>query len=261
MNINNILVPTDFSSYSEAATSFAVDFALAQNSRLYLMHSMKSIYSLSSERLLEELTADDRFKEIEVYPITEIGDSVSAILKGSKEVEADLILMGNKGRSGVRKFIGSTTTEIISKSSIPVLTIPKESTYSGFDDIVFMTDFNEGDLPALKDLLDWGEIFDAEVHVVHISTDNDFEERIKYRGFKEVANEHTNYDNLTFKRLVNPSFFEGFVNFIKEKNTKLISATRYQKTFFQKLLQKDHTSMIGCEADTAFLTLNGEKYL
>ncbi|NGP89876.1 universal stress protein [Fodinibius halophilus] len=261
MNIKNILVPTDFSNCSEAATSFAIDFAIAQNARLYLMHSMKSSYSMTSERLLEKMMEDDRFKEVKAQPVAEIGDPGSAILRESKEVEADLLIMGNKGSSGGRNFLGSTTTEVITKSEIPVLTIPEESSYSGFDDILFMTDFKEGDLSALKEMLDWVELFRAHIHVVHISTDDNFEEKIKYRGFKEAANEYADYEKLTFERVVNPSFYDGFLELMEKRNPDLITATRYKKTFFQKLLQKNHTRMLGYEADTPFLSLNGEKYL
>lgn len=261
MNIKNILVPTDFSEFSKTAVSFALEIAIDLNARLYLMHSVKSTYSIASERLLEQLINDDRFQEIETKTITEIGDPGLSILRQSKEVKADLVVMGSKGSSGGRKFLGSTTTEVISKSDIPVLAIPQNSTYSGFEDIVFMTDFNEGDLSALKEIADWAKHFNAELRVLHLFTDDSLQELIKFRGFKEVAKEHVDYEKLSFERVFNPSFDEGFFDYMKTRNPKLIVLTRYKKTFFQKLMEQDHIREIGYETIIPFLNLPGEKYI
>lgn len=261
MNIKKILVPTDFSDSSKAAVSYAIEMALKLEARLYLMHSMEGAFSMSSERLLEQLINDDRFRKIEAQTITEIGDPGSAILRESEEIGADLIMMGSKGSSGGRKLLGSTTTEVISKSDVPVLVVPQNSSFKGFEDIVFMTDFNDGDLSALKELLDWARYFNASLHVLHIFTDESFQDLIRFKGFKEVVKERIDYDKLSFERAFNPSFDEGFFNYMKTRNPNLVVLTRYKKSFFQKLMDGDHIRHIEFEATIPFLTLTGDKYM
>ncbi|SHE88239.1 Nucleotide-binding universal stress protein, UspA family [Fodinibius roseus] len=261
MNITNILVPTDFSDCSETAVSFALELAIRLKARLHLMHSMKGLYSVASEQLLEKLMNENRFGKIKTNIVTEIGDADLSILRQSKEVKADLVVMGSKGRSGGRKFLGSTTTEVISRSEVPVLAIPENSTYSGFKDIVFMTDYNEGDLSALRELSDWARFFNASLHVLHLFTDDSLQELIKFRGFKEVAKERLEDDVLSFERVLNPSFDEGFFDYMKSHSPQLVVLTRYEKTIFQKLTEPDHLREIGYEITVPFLSLPGEKYI
>jgi len=261
MNIKNILVPTDFSDSSKAAVSFAIEIALKLEARLYLMHSMEGAFSMSSERLLEQLINDDRFQKIEAQTITEIGDPGSSILRESEEVGADIIMMGSKGSSGGRKLLGSTTTEVISKSDVPVLVIPQNSTFTGFENIVFMTDFNDGDLSALKEMLDWASYFNANLHILHVFTDDSFQDLIRYKGFKEVVKERIDYENISFERVFNPSFDEGFFDYLNTRTPKLVVLTRYKKRFFQKLMDEDHIRKIEFETTIPFLTLIGDKYM
>jgi len=261
MNVKNILIGTDFSECSETAISFALAMAKKLGADLHIMHSMTSTFSITLGRILERLITEEQFREVKVNTITEIGDPGSSILRQIKEVKADLVVMGSKGKSGARKFMGSTTTEVISKSGVPILAIPENSSYSGLGDIVFMTDFNEGDLSALKEILQWARYFKAQLHVLHLFTEDSLQELIKFRGFKEVAKETIEYEKLSFERIFNPSFDEGFFNYLDTRSPQLVVLTRYKKTFFQKLRETDHTRNIGFESIVPLLVLPAEQYV
>ncbi len=261
MNIKKILLPVDFSECSKTATSFSFELALRLNARIYLMHSMKNILSVPLENFLEEFINDDRFQQVDVKTITEIGDPDLSILREAEILKANLIVMGSKGSSGGRKLLGSTTSRIISKSDIPVLAVPQDSTYSNFEDIVFMTDFNEGDVSALKEISDWARLFNANLHVLHLFTDDSLQELIKFRGFKEIVKERLEYNKLSFERVFNSSFKEGFFKYLKTHSPKLLVLTRYKKTLFQKAIERDHGRQIGYKTTVPFLTIPAEKYV
>lgn len=261
MNIKNILVPTDFSDCSKTAISFALELAINLKARLYVMHSMTSSFSFTLDKHFEQLTSDNRFKEIESQIISEIGDPDVSILRQAQDIKADLIVMGNKGSSGGRKLLGSTTSKVISKSDIPVLAVPQDSIYSDFENIVFMTDFNEGDLSASKEISDWARHFNANLHILHLFTDDSLQELIKFRGFKEILKERLEYDKLSFERVFNSSFEEGFFKYLKTHTPKLLVLTRYKKTLFQKIIERDHGSRIGYKTTVPFLNIPAEKYV
>ncbi|MDO4225088.1 MAG: universal stress protein, partial [Bergeyella zoohelcum] len=57
--------------------------------------------------------------------ILKLGIAKDIILEYAKEQQADYIVMGSHGRSGIYDvFIGSLTKEITKSSPIPVLVIP-----------------------------------------------------------------------------------------------------------------------------------------
>ncbi|GAA5520229.1 universal stress protein [Aliifodinibius salicampi] len=261
MNIQKILVPIDFSECSKTATLFSFELAIKLDARLYLMHSMDNIFSMPLEEFKEELTKNERFQQVKVKTITEVGDPDLSILTEAQVLDADLIVMGSKGSSGGKKLLGSTTTRVVSKSNIPVLAIPQNNSYADFEDMVFMTDFKEGDLSALLEISHWARYFNANLHVLHIFTDDSLEELIKFRGFKEVAREQVVYEKLFFERIFNSSFEEGFFNYLKTRNSNLFILPRYKKAPFQKLIKKDHARQIEFESNIPFLSLPAEKFI
>jgi len=258
MKIRNILIPTDFSDSAESALTFASEMALSLKARIIIMHSVKSTFSFASERLAEQLNKDDRLKNLEIETILETGDPALSTLNQSEEKKADMIIMGSKGRSGGRNLLGSTTIEIISKSPIPVLAIPQKAIYSGFENMVFTTNYHDGDLENLIELVSFAKLFNSKLHVLHIDPEKNFEAHIKFTGFRELAGEKIDYMNIIFKQIFNPSFYDGIEAYLKNNHIKLLTITRYKKTFFQKLTEKDHTKEMGININTPLLTLIGE---
>jgi nucleotide-binding universal stress UspA family protein len=134
--IHTILVPTDFSEYSDAAFRFASSLASEQDARLIVLH-VNPPPTLHGEvidrrqpngyydRLWEELYArkpDDPRTEI-AHKLRE-GDAVEEILEAAREEKCDLIVMGTHGRSGLgRLLLGSIAEKVIREAPCPVLTI------------------------------------------------------------------------------------------------------------------------------------------
>ncbi len=260
MEINNILVPTDFSGYADNAFSFAIEIARTANARIFFMHSAQSIYSYSFERLIDKISSEEKLDNLVTETIVEMGDPTNSILNQLDEKDIDLIIMGSKGRSGVRKrLFGSVTMDIISKTPVPLLAIPEKSTYRGFGNIVYTTDYHTGDIEALQSLISFADLFDAELHILHVAKEMDLETEIKYRGFRELVNEQIDYPNLIFETIIEDSFYVGFANYIKKYDARLLSVTRYKKTFFQNLMEKDHTRQMGYHTQMPLLILIGEE--
>ncbi|MDX1637724.1 MAG: universal stress protein [Balneolaceae bacterium] len=260
MKLDRILVPTDFSPNSDKALSFAIEIAQRSEARLYLMNSMKSMYSYSSEQLIDKLRTEDRLDNLESEIVQEIGDPTGSILKQIEEIDADLVVMGSRGRSGTgKKLFGSCTMDVISQSPVPVLAIPEESSYEGFDNIVFTTDYHTGDLQALQTLSGFARLYDAELHILHVANTMELETDIKYRGFQELVREKINYEHLIFENIIERSFYEGFVNYMNEHEADLLSVTRYKKSFFQNLMERDHTRQIGYHSTMPLMILIGEE--
>ena len=90
------------------------------------------------------------------------GNIVTALKKIIEAEQADLIVMGTKGASGLKKIlIGSNTLKVIAKIKVPVLVIPKVAQFENFlnkgkNRIVLATDLisleNEDALNILKEI-------------------------------------------------------------------------------------------------------------
>jgi nucleotide-binding universal stress UspA family protein len=123
----NILVPTDFSKYADAALKKAVDIATQHDTKIYLLHVIdKQIvecvvdYCLSYE--VVEALKKDSLKEGKA----KLQKEAEAIVKSKKiKVSYDIkSVMSSHGKTGLLKqLMGSVADKVVQGSKCPVLVI------------------------------------------------------------------------------------------------------------------------------------------
>lgn len=135
--IHTILHPTDFSYRSWNALQMACALARDYSARLVVLHvsatptiaygegvippNPDEVLRLAQEQLDRlELPKTD----IRAERRLELGDPVGGILRVAQEINADLIVMGTHGRTGLHRLLmGSVAEGIMRKSTCPVLTV------------------------------------------------------------------------------------------------------------------------------------------
>lgn len=257
-NINEILHPTDFSEPAQNAFIYARKIAQKVNAKIVVLHSAKLPYAYGSEIMMHEKVYDDEYKDLHIEPTIEFGDTVSNILKFS----GDLIVMGSTGKSKVGKVLfGSVSSEIMLNSKIPVLIVPEGQPYSSLSHLVFATDYRDRDLDLLGELVAWAKLFNAEITVLHITTEDNLKSNIKFRGFKKLVKENIdNPEKINFELIVEKEFSRGISSSLNKKNGKLLVMTRTKKTFIQSLLNQDHIQQ-SIYTKVPLLVLPGEEAL
>lgn len=74
--------------------------------------------------LLDSLTKELNFGDIEVEKDVLLGEPYQMILEDARKEKADLIVMGNRGFSKIKRFfVGSVAQRVISEAPCPVLVI------------------------------------------------------------------------------------------------------------------------------------------
>lgn len=140
----NILVPTDFSKYSDSALNVAVDMAEKYDANIYLIHAVdntitrKSIdYGIRYEEIkqIEENSVNasaeklkkqsaNKNDKVKIIHITKIGDPAEVILKEQKAKKIDLIVIASHGRSGILRYLmGSVATKVTKSAKCPVMLV------------------------------------------------------------------------------------------------------------------------------------------
>ena len=145
MSYKHILIPVDDSPISYAAVEHAEKLAKAFGSKVTVMSVIAldpftgvDFYKIApavTQYILEaEKNAEGRLKDIQ-DTLTHHGLSVdtkiireiptaTGILNIADEINADLIVMGSHGRTGLKKFIlGSVAQEVLTICPIPVLIV------------------------------------------------------------------------------------------------------------------------------------------
>jgi len=140
LSISTILYPTDFTESSAAAFSVACSLARAYGARLVVLHvvlppvgSAEVIERRDPEKFysglwqeLRRLEPEDPGIRIE-HRLVE-GDAAGVILRIAEAIDANLIVMGTHGRTGLaRLMLGSVAEEVLRHALCPVLTLKSSS--------------------------------------------------------------------------------------------------------------------------------------
>lgn len=138
----SILVPIDFSTYSEQALDYAVMLAAKLDAKIHLINaipipalgvpelgvaltaSMIDTLVADNQRALDKIAASKRDVAKIGSVIIRSGDARDVILNAVEELKADLIVMGTHGRRGVsRALLGSVAEMVVRTAPCPVLTL------------------------------------------------------------------------------------------------------------------------------------------
>ena len=145
IQLRRILMASDFSLYSQEAQDYAVYLARSLGVDLHLLHVFEpSYYShtgvtsrihpevrqwfeeirKTEQMKLNTLTEEVRSQGVKVHAVFKEGNPFLEILKAAGEIQADLIVMGTHGRTGLAHVLmGSVAERVVRKAPCPVLTV------------------------------------------------------------------------------------------------------------------------------------------
>lgn len=134
IEFRQILYPTDFTSQSLAAASYAFSLAREFGSRLVLLHVIEKYDEHLQDRpgpidqalrRLEELKPEDAALRYPPKPTVEFGSPVDGVLETAVERNADLIVLGVRRRhfEGPVHLLWTTAHRVVARANCPVLTV------------------------------------------------------------------------------------------------------------------------------------------
>ena len=142
--MKNILAAIDFKGHEEQIIETATKFARTFGSKIWLIHiaapdpdfvgyepgpqyirDCRATTLKKEHELLETYCNEFSKKGIEAEGLLIQGATVEMIMKESKKLHIDLIIIGHAEHSFIYKAIfGNISKAVIQKSTIPVLTVP-----------------------------------------------------------------------------------------------------------------------------------------
>lgn len=252
-----ILLATDYSEDATSAELYGVQFAKNTNSKLYLIHVYDKIVIYNSDEPLElaqtkndirELEMDileqhrDKLfylldideNELECVCIVREGKAGKQICKEAEKAEIDFIVMSTHGANVFKElFFGNHTWNVIKKASVPVLAIPKNTFFTGIENIVFATEYREGEIPVINFLVQFVKQFDATITLLHV-TDSALSKKSKklmFDNFKDEIRKKISYHKLDM-RLAHYDDIVGGLNDFCEKSKIDMLVMSHEKRFF-----------------------------
>jgi len=147
-----ILHPTDFSERSQYAFQLACSLARDYEARLIVLYVAQPTPVIFGEMVaVPQVPLDEELRpwrqklhelqqttaQTQVETNLRVGDPAEEVLREAEEMQADLIVMGTHGRTGLgRVLMGSVAEQVVRRATCPVLTIklPAASRPMGHED-------------------------------------------------------------------------------------------------------------------------------
>jgi nucleotide-binding universal stress UspA family protein len=146
LKLKKILVPIDFSKFSENALPWATTLAAEFDAELILLHIVEKFpidYLLGSELMNETITplmkqgeavlkrmasGLSKSTRLKVSVVVRDGKSFEEICRTAKKLNADLIALTTRGHTGLKRvWLGSTAERTVRHAPCPVLVVGRPS--------------------------------------------------------------------------------------------------------------------------------------
>ncbi|MCU4166479.1 universal stress protein [Carboxylicivirga caseinilyticus] len=286
-----ILLPVDFSEYSKKAAIIAIDWAAVLGAELTVLHTyfnpilstMPFSDSFAYEMNLEDLASDledkaiagmNKFKafldeknellgdkKITIKTELEKGVAEDEIISYSKVYMPLVIIMGTRGKDKkVADLIGSVTAEVVERAKVPVLAVPEDFHYKGIDklkNILYATDFMDGDFKAIRILEKIAKPLDMKVVCAHVSPRDHLEwDDVKLKGLKEHFKKIYGETHVDCDLIEHEDLYIALESYVREKDIDILSFTRRRRSLISKLFNPNIAKKMLFHSNTPLLVFN-----
>ncbi len=273
----SILVPTDFSASAKAAAHYAAQLALKMKAKVILLsvvemdtsevvlHNWKKLENQlkrAAKRDLEKLLKEVKSRAADGLEISyDIAAGIpmqDVIERYAREKKVDLIVMGTKGATGLRKILrGTNTARVIEHSSVPVIAIPAKATFKQLKKIVYATDLKNV-TKEIQSLCAFAGLFQAEILILHTVPAKGRPSRINKKlepGIIDAAH----YSAISYHQVSNDRVSQAISLFVDETQADMLAMFTHELDFYEKLFGQSVTRTLAFESRVPLLVFNRTK--
>ncbi len=275
--MKKIVVPTDFSEGANNAIEYAVALAQACQAEVKILNVYTPAvthFEVVSPLIEDEIESarkasqnklaaigqiiGSQFPDVNYATAFAIGGLVNTLAELARQGQADLIVLGTTGASGLDKVLfGSNAAKIIENVPCAVMAIPKDCPFKVPQRIAYATDFNAAELQKIDQLITIARAFEAEITMVHITTQEEAlvsEEMLK-RYFAQKIARLTSYEKITYHLKYEENIQRGLASFIQQTNTDLIALLTHEHTLFEKFYNPSLTKFMAYHSEIPLLAI------
>lgn len=280
--MKTILLPTDFSKNAWNAIKYALKFFENSTCTFYLLHVNTLSYAMAKDplyvdtedfiestytkpsklqlrKLLKRISQEfPDNKNHQFFTLTDYNFFIDSIRKHVDEKKIDMIIMGTKGATGLRKLIiGSNAADVIKKVKCTTLIVPENATFTNLNEIAFPTDyFLTYGVNLLKPLSEIMEIHRSDLRVLHITHKSE-KLSLSQQDNKDALQDYFNHFEVSFHNLTNKNVEDAVECFVQSRDINMIVMVAKNLNYFQQILFHSKVEEISYHTNLPFLVMHG----
>lgn len=277
--MKKIICPTDFSKAATNAVEFAAIIAGRVGASITLLHVLHLPILDTSEAAMvaaevlgeQRLQAKEKLNALGHY-LTETNRGanlkIDYLVKDallSDEVKHltdsegyDLVVIGSTGGGNTLEeiLVGSNTAAVIDRVKCPVLTVPLKAHPAPFQHIVYASNYEKEDGEALQQVLQFAQLFNARVEIVHVSSDKSDSANAKANQFRDRLIQALPGFELEFHEVIHKDEVEGMKGYLTEKHADLLAILKKRRGFFHNLFSQSFSEQLTYQSKLPMLIIH-----
>lgn len=216
-----IMLPYDFSANADKALSHAAFMSALLKADIYLVHVIskselidiilpilkmktdKVIVDLVNERLRDVCTRIQKTYGIMPKPIVSTGNITSELVSLAEEHNVDLIIMGTRGKDSKSDlFLGSNAYRLITKSSIPVMTIRDSVNKKGYQNILLPIDLSAHARQKVNYAMGMAKAFSGKITILGLYNQAEKNDKFKLETAVKQVEKLLQKNKVTFESFI-----------------------------------------------------------
>lgn len=289
-----VLIPVDFSPYSQKACDMGFEIASHLNATVTLLHvyfspifipelhydtdsyqippvenvtSIKNTLEKVHNQFSELTKTIDEKIQIGTYPnikyncILREGVPEEEILQQAKSIRPLIIVMGTRGENQKDlELIGSVTAEVIERSPCFVYAIPENAQFKKFENIhkvALFTSFDQRDLIAFDSLITTFQHHNFEISFIHINSHEEKRQwnEIKLVGIKEYFKKQYPQLDFNYSIIDEENLLDNLDKFMKENSIDVMCTSNYRRNVFARLFNPSMAKKMLFHTNTPLLII------
>lgn len=276
--MKKILVPTDFSANSKSGVRFAIRWANQQKVELVFIHVLYILRATRwSDAYFEKYAAQEEahcrskfekfiasiYSSMNIKPgkhsfviIQGISADVSLLDYCRKTPGIDYICISTRGAGKFKKIFGTNTGNLITKSPVPVMVVPKDYRGAPLKSVMYAADLRNYS-EEIQRVVDFALPFKANIDVLNFTWPDEitFDEKI----IKAASGKKYKYGmKVHFEK--NDAVHSLIQNIQRQiqirKPSVVIMFTNQKRTFFQRLFLSSKAEDLSFQAKVPLLVFN-----
>lgn len=273
--MKTILFPTDFSTDANNALKYAIRLSEQTKSALIVFHSTFIPETLPKKEYQKTLKEALEYKqkmleymvialckknklhlpEKIIYDCKNGNSIVKNILATAKAHGAEMIIVGTHGTTALRKVLfGSTTSGLILKSTIPILTIPQRFSYKKINTIVYASDMAElsNEVSHLQPI---AKAIGAPIEVLYLDYWNKWKEK-EAQFNKTIEKKHLKNTFFVSKSVsIEKTMAEHLINYTRKNKHSILAMFPEDRNFFEKIFFQSITEKVVFKLNKPLLSI------
>ncbi len=239
-----IVVPIDFSSASLNALDYAFALANIQLLPVDLVH-VAADHSAQDrlQKLVRQLQASTRMAPQVEITGTLVEGAVGAELERFARNERMLIVMGSTGsHTFAPGWLGSVSRRVALQAACPVLLVPPQARYEGFQTMVYASGYHpaeESVLPKVADLASW---YKARLYFVHVLANT----LSSFSLNRNTSPPSSGYEGelVELAKVYSPNVVQGLLDFTRQIEADLLMVATSRRNLLERLIMPGTTQRV-----------------